>query len=49
MRTVENIDIFFQPLEEAINQIFVPALTGRGPCNPDERKLVSLPIYVMVG
>ena len=44
MRTVENIDIFFQPIEEAINQIFVPALTGRGPCNPDERKLVSLTI-----
>ena len=44
MRTVEIIDIFFQPLEEAINQLFVPALTGRGPCNPNERKLVSLAV-----
>ena len=44
MRTVENIGIFFQPLEEAINQNFVPALTRRGPGNPDEWKLVSLPV-----
>ena len=44
MRSVENIDTFFQPLEEAINQNFVPALTGRGPGNPDEWKLVSLPV-----
>ena len=40
MRTVENIDESFQPLEDAINQIFVPTLTGRGLCNPNERKLI---------
>ena len=44
MRTVENIDESFQPLEDAINQIFVRALTGRGLCNPNERKLISLAI-----
>jgi len=29
MRTIESVGGFFQPLEEAIHQHFLPALTGR--------------------
>ena len=28
MRTIESVGAFFQPLEEAIHQHFLPALTG---------------------
>ena len=44
MRTVEDIDSLLQPLEDTINQVFLPALTGRSQCNPDERTFMSLPI-----
>ena len=43
MRTIDDIDILFQPLG-VITQTFISALTGRCRCNPDERKLLSLPI-----
>ena len=33
MRTVEDIDSLFEPLEDSINQVFIPALTGRSQCN----------------
>ena len=44
MRIVEDIDSPLQPLEDSINQVFIPALTGRSQCNPDERSFMSLPI-----
>ena len=44
MRTIEDIDTLFQPLEDVITQTLIPALTGRCQCNPDERRLLSLPI-----
>ena len=44
MRTIEGVETLFQPLEDVINQTFIPALTGRSQCNPDERRLLSLPI-----
>jgi hypothetical protein len=44
MRTVEDIDSLFEPLEDSINQVFIPALTGRSQCNADERSFISLPI-----
>ncbi|CAB3982848.1 Hypothetical predicted protein [Paramuricea clavata] len=44
MRTVEDIDSLFEPLEDSINQVFIPALTGRSHCNANERSFISLPI-----
>ena len=43
MRTINNTSSLFQPLENAIHQQFIPALTGREPCSPEERRLFSLP------
>ena len=43
MRTIESVGVFFQPLEEAIHQHFLPALTGRMPSSEVERELLSLP------
>ena len=43
LRTVPDVGPLLQPLEEAIHQIFLPALTGRAPCCPMERELLSLP------
>ena len=43
MRTIESVGAFFQPLEEAIHQHFLPALTGRIPSSEVERELLSLP------
>ncbi len=43
MRTTDNTSALFQPLEDAIHQHFIPALTVRAPCSADERKLLSLP------
>ena len=50
MRTVllptvsnESVGAFFRPLEEAIHQHFLPALTGRMPSSEVERELLSLP------
>ena len=33
----------FQPLEDAIHQQFIPALTGHAPCSTEMRRLLSLP------
>ena len=44
MRTIEDIDILFQPLEDVISQTFIPTLTGRSQCTSDERRLLSLPL-----
>ena len=43
MRTIDDISVLFEPLEAAIHQKLIPALTGRDVCSPDERKLLSLP------
>lgn len=43
MRTVDNISHLFQPLEDAISQLLIPALTGRTPGSSTERILLSLP------
>ena len=36
MRTVENINVLFQPLEDAISQAFIPSIIGRNQCIPDD-------------
>ena len=43
MRTINSTSLLFQPLENAIHQLFIPALTGREPCSPEEIRLSSLP------
>ena len=42
-RTIPDIARLFQPLEEIIQNHFIPALTGRSPCFKSERLLLSLP------
>ncbi len=34
----------FQPLENAIHQVFIPSLTGRPPCSNLTRNLLALPV-----
>ena len=41
MRTVPDVDLF-QPLEEAIRNQFLPALTGRLALSDVERELIAL-------
>ncbi len=43
MRTISDSSALFQPLETVIHQQFIPALTGREPCSPEERRLFALP------
>jgi len=43
MRTIESVGKLFQPLEEAIHQPLLPALTGQMPSSEMERGLLSLP------
>ena len=43
MRTIESVGSLFQPLEDAIHQKFIPALTDWDPCCKLERDLLSLP------
>ena len=43
MRTIEDVGGLLHPIEEAIHEKLIPALTGRGLCSPEERKLLSLP------
>ena len=43
MRTVPGVEELFQPLEEAIQHQFLPALTGREALNDFERALMALP------
>ena len=44
LRTVPDIGPLLFPLEEAIHQKFLPALTGQPPCSPEECELLSLPV-----
>ena len=43
-RTIPDIADLLNPLEEAIQQHLIPALTGRPPCSREERDLLALPI-----
>ena len=38
-----DIQGLLQPLEDAIHQLLIPALTGRSPCSKTERDIFSLP------
>ncbi len=43
-RTVPDIQDLLSPLETAIHQHFIPALTGREACSAVERDLLALPV-----
>ena len=43
MRTIPDIGALFQPLEDAIRQFFLPAITGRQAMSETERELLALP------
>ncbi len=43
-RTIPDIQDLLQPLEVAIHQHFIPALTGREACSAAERDLLALPV-----
>ena len=43
IRTISDIEDLLQPLENAIHQHFIPALTGRPPYSSSERDLLALP------
>jgi len=44
MRTIQDIGALFQPLEDAIRQFFLPAITGRQALSDTERELFALPV-----
>jgi len=44
LRTVPDIDDLLQPLENAIHQHLIPALTGQPPCSSIVRDLLALPV-----
>ena len=43
-RTIPDVAELLQPLEDAIQQHLIPALTGRPPCSREERVLLALPV-----
>ena len=43
MRTINNIEEYLKPLDDAINNILIPAITGFN-INEAERELLSLPV-----
>ena len=43
-RTIPDISKLLSPLEEAIHQQLIPALTGHPPCSSEERDLLALPV-----
>jgi len=43
MQTIKYIGHLPQPLEDAIHQFLIPALSGKSPCSELERELLSLP------
>ena len=44
MRTIPNIHDLLLPLEDAITQHLIPAITGRKSCSTVERELLALPV-----
>ena len=43
LRTLPDIEELLEPLESAIGNVLIPALTGHT-CTPDERELLALPV-----
>ena len=43
-RTIPGVSNLFQPLENAIHQVFIPAITGLPPCSKITRDLLALPV-----
>ena len=43
-RTIPEVSDLFQPLEDAIHQVFILSLTGRPPCSKLIRDLLALPV-----
>ncbi len=43
-RTIPEVSDLFQPLEDAIHQVFIPSLTGCPPCSQLTRDLLALPV-----
>ena len=43
LRTLRDIEELLEPLESAIGNVLIPALTGHT-CTPDEHKLLALPL-----
>ena len=43
-RTIPDIHDLLLPLETAIHQCLIPALTGRAPCSRQERDVLTLPV-----
>ena len=43
-RTIPVVHDLLLPLETAIHQCLIPALTGRAPCSRQERDLLALPV-----
>ena len=43
-RTIPEVSDLFQPLEDAIHQVFIPFLTGCPPCSKLTRDLLALPV-----
>ena len=44
IRVIENFATKLQPVEDAISQYLIPALTERHRCSQNDRKLLSLPV-----
>jgi len=42
-RTIPDVENLFQPLEECIRNIFIPAVTGHSPPGDIERTFLALP------
>ena len=42
-RTIPDVQSLFEPLEDAIHQLLIPALTGRPPCSKTKRDIIALP------
>ena len=47
-RTIPEVSDLFQPLEDAIHQVFIPSLTGRPPCSKLIRDLLAIPKLSLV-
>ena len=45
LRTLPNIEELLEPLESAIGNVLIPALTGHT-CTPDDDELLALPVRV---
>ena len=43
LRTLSDIEKLLEPLENAIGNVLIPALTGHT-CTPDEHELLALPV-----